>query len=342
MKIGLRTIKTGIAVTLSLLVSNILGIESPFYAAIAAIIVMQPTVSDSWKIGVNRLLGTMIGAAVGVAFVSISPGNPLLGGVGVIVLILATNKLNWKESISMGGVVFVGIFINAEGGYLNYALHRLLDTSVGIIVAVVVNYTIYPPTFDDKVVDETKQISKNILNYYVKTLEMLLLEDEENIDLLQEQILEIEKELELSEELLALKKKEERIMFQGGITYKEMVMTLNLEKETFQHLRNMQNVLQKGIHKEVVNIVLEDIYKVKCAIKQLQHKEKDLCELYKENDEKETINLNYIIKDIKKAKIHLKNNETINDYPTEEVVKMLVFLYNLEEALLKFNMVISC
>ncbi|AOY75356.1 hypothetical protein BJL90_05245 [Clostridium formicaceticum] len=80
MKIGLRTIKTGIAVTVSLVISNMLRIESPFFAAIAAIIAMQPTVSDSWKTGVNRILGTVIGAIVGAIFVALSPGNPLLGG----------------------------------------------------------------------------------------------------------------------------------------------------------------------------------------------------------------------------------------------------------------------
>lgn len=53
MKIGPRTLKTGIAVTLSLVVANLLKIDSPDYAVIAAIIVMQPSVSDSWQKGVD-------------------------------------------------------------------------------------------------------------------------------------------------------------------------------------------------------------------------------------------------------------------------------------------------
>ncbi|SNS53728.1 Uncharacterized membrane protein YgaE, UPF0421/DUF939 family [Anaerovirgula multivorans] len=341
MKIGPRTIKTGLAVALTLFVSNIIGIESPFYAVIAAIIVMQPTVSDSWKTGVYRMLGTITGAVIGAIFVSISPGNPILAGLGIIAIILVMNKLHWRESISIGSVVFIGIFLNADTKYVSYSLHRLLDTSVGIIVAVAINYMIYPPTYDEKIIDETKQISKNILKYTTRSLQMLLKEKEENIDLLEEQIQEIEKELDVSEKFLELQKKEERVKFQGDVTYKEMLMAINLEKETFHHLRNMQNVLQKGINKEVVNLIKEDVFKINCALKQLHEEENELCELYK-HDNENPLNLNYIIQDIKKAKIALKNNENINSYPTDEVVKMLVFLYNLEESLLKFNMIISC
>ncbi|AKL97351.1 hypothetical protein CACET_c39250 [Clostridium aceticum] len=341
MKIGLRTIKTGIAVTVSLIIANILRIESPFFAAIAAIIAMQPTVSDSWKTGVNRILGTIIGAVVGAIFVAIAPANPFLGGLGVVSLIIIMNKLGWQEAIAIGGVVFTGIFLNTNENHVTYALHRLLDTSIGIVVAVVINYTIYPPTYDLKVAGEIKNISKHILRYNIKTLEILLQEEEQNMSFLEEQIEEIEKELELSEKLLDLQKKEEKIKVHGGIRHKEMFISLKLEKETFEHLRNMQNVLQKGIGREIIDLAKEDLYKIKEALKEVQCKENEVCDIYNQKN-KDDINLEYIIEDIKKAKMQLKNKEDINNYPTDEVVKMLVFLYNLQEVLQKFNMIICC
>lgn len=340
MKIGFRTIKTGIAVTLALFISNILKIESPFYAVIAAIIAIQPTVSDSWKKGIYRLLGTMMGAVVGVIFVSISPGNPILAGLGIIFIILVMNKLNWGEAISIGGVVFIGIFLNAEGGYIDYSLHRLLDTSIGIVVAVAVNYIIYPPNYDDKIVEEARQISKDLLNYYIKAIQILLKEEEEDIAFLEEQIQEIEEELDETERFLKLQKKEERVKLQENVLSKEIQLLLNLEKQTFEDLRNMQDILQKGIKEEVVELVREDIYKIKQALIQVKIEEK---KEYRDHttDHKDAQKLSAIIKDIKKVKKQLKNNENLDNYPTDEVVKLLVFLYNLEEALLKFDIIIN-
>lgn len=58
-KIGMRNIKTAIAVVISILVSKLLKTEYPFYAAIASIISMQSSVEDSFKTGRNRILGTI-------------------------------------------------------------------------------------------------------------------------------------------------------------------------------------------------------------------------------------------------------------------------------------------
>ena len=68
-KIGLRTIKTGIAVTLSLLVSSLLKLEYPFFVAMTSIISMDKTAMNSMKMGRNRILGTFIGAIVGILFI---------------------------------------------------------------------------------------------------------------------------------------------------------------------------------------------------------------------------------------------------------------------------------
>lgn len=340
MKIGPRTLKTGIAVTLSLVVANLLKIDSPDYAVIAAIIVMQPSVSDSWQKGVDRLLGTVMGAIAGAIFVSISPGNPLLAGIGTIILILIMNKLKWGEAIVIGTVVFIGIFISAEGGYISYAFHRTLDTSVGIIVAVIINYIIYPPDYYGKVMEETKRNFRDILKYSIRSLEVLLYEDEERMDILENQIHRIEEVLLTSEKLLEIQEKEKKVMPKGDMKYKEMVMTHRLEKEVFQHLQNIHDVLEKGIKADVVDIVRKDLHQTKNLLISLHTREKNLCDMNK--DDKGPLDLKNVVEEIKKAKVNIKNKEDINSYSTDEIVKMLVFLYNLEEVLLKLNTIICC
>lgn len=145
-KLGMRNIKTAIAVVISILISNGLKMESPFYAAIASIISMQSSVENSFKTGRHRMLGTLVGALVGYLCALIDPGNPFLTGAGIVCVIYLCNLLNWKESSSIAGVVFCVIMLNLKGNSpIVYSVNRIIETFVGIIVAIVVNYFVLPP-----------------------------------------------------------------------------------------------------------------------------------------------------------------------------------------------------
>ena len=63
-KIGLRTIKSGIAVFLCLLLLP----DEPFFACITAVIFLQDTFYNSIHMGLNRGAGTIIGAILGLIF----------------------------------------------------------------------------------------------------------------------------------------------------------------------------------------------------------------------------------------------------------------------------------
>ena len=63
-KIGLRTIKSGIAVFLCLLLLP----NEPFFACLTAVICLQDTVYNSIHMGINRGAGTILGASFGLIF----------------------------------------------------------------------------------------------------------------------------------------------------------------------------------------------------------------------------------------------------------------------------------
>lgn len=145
-KIGMRNIKTAISVSISILISRALKMEYPFYTAIASIITMQSSVEASFVVGRNRMLGTLVGAFVGFICASIKPGDALLAGAGIVLVIYLCNLLEWRDSSSIAGVVFCAIMLNLKAGSaLFYSVNRILDTFVGIAVAVLVNYFLMPP-----------------------------------------------------------------------------------------------------------------------------------------------------------------------------------------------------
>lgn len=167
-KIGMRTIKTALAVSLSVLLSQIMHLEFPFYAAIASIIVMQAYTRDTLSSGKNRMLGTFAGVCMGAAFAMIPFNKAVLSGVGIIILFCLCNLLKWEKSIGIAGVVFMRIMVDLENeSPLKFGMNRLFDTLVGICIALLVNFLFFPYHHSDKIesyfVDFEKKIS-HILN----------------------------------------------------------------------------------------------------------------------------------------------------------------------------------
>ena len=65
-KVGMRMVKSAIAVFLCFVVFIIRGNNGiPFYSAIAAVLCMQPEVSDSMSKGKSRIISTLIGGCLG-------------------------------------------------------------------------------------------------------------------------------------------------------------------------------------------------------------------------------------------------------------------------------------
>lgn len=335
MKIGLRTVKTGIAVGITMLVSRIFNIDHPFFAMVAALIAMQPTVSDSWHTGANRMLGTFIGALVGVIFIMISPPNFIMISLGIILLIHIMNRLGWNEAISIASVVFIAIYLNYKDGYTTYALSRLFDTFIGISIALIVNYLIYPPTYDKKLLQEVNQVLEDIWIDVFNSFNILIGENvkpeavKKTFDL-------IEEELDRSEKLLKLQAKEESVKVYGYVHHKDMEARVKLTKEIYQHLQNLLGVLEKGIKKEVVDFIIDDFLEVR---EYLNEYTKYMLDSNNKGDKKP--NLQPAIDLIRQAKTKYKFNPKVNEFPSDEVIRLLVAIYNLEEILFKFNFVKS-
>ena len=151
-KPGLRIIKTGLAVIISLIISELRpGNGLAFYAAIAAVICMQPNVNQTLSKGINRVIGTIFGGFVGLIYlIAVPEGSISLMVDYLIITFVATiiiwimASLNLKDAVSIAAIVFLSITINhandPAGLPLPLALNRTLDTLIGVIVAIFVNY----------------------------------------------------------------------------------------------------------------------------------------------------------------------------------------------------------
>ncbi len=179
-RIGPRNVKTALAVFICILISRLLRLEYPFYAAIAAIISMESSIAASLRAGKNRMLGTGVGAVIGLLCALNRPGNAILCGVGIVIVIYLCNLLGWSKAVSIAGVVFLAIMLNlGDKSPFLYSFNRLLDTFIGITVAVVVNQFFMPPNHWALTLRRGQQLNRKtvqILEKYIRAGEPINIE----------------------------------------------------------------------------------------------------------------------------------------------------------------------
>lgn len=149
----MRLFKIGLSVLLCLLITLRRG-EDPasntFYACIAAIITLKGNLKDSFSAGVTRTEATLIGASLGVAALWVQGLAGwqlhslkyvcLLSAMVVLALWFASHVLK-LEGVSLSGVVLLSVALNhaTDVQPVQFVLHRVTDTVLGIAVALAVN-----------------------------------------------------------------------------------------------------------------------------------------------------------------------------------------------------------
>lgn len=142
----LQVLKTSVAAILAWLICTVaLGQPLPIFAAIAALLVVQPSVNQSLAKGVERSAGVIVGVLLAYG------AGALFGNSTWIVLsvIVVSLLLAWALRLSPGSanqipisaMLVVAIGTNTPG----YAANRVVETVIGAVVGLVINAAIVPP-----------------------------------------------------------------------------------------------------------------------------------------------------------------------------------------------------
>ncbi|MHB1171785.1 MAG: FUSC family protein [Lacisediminihabitans sp.] len=142
----LQVLKTSVAAIVAWLTCNIvLGQPLPIFAAIAALLVVQPSVNQSLAKGIERSVGVVAGVLLaygaGLLF-----GNSSWIVLGIIVLSLL---LAWALRLTPGSanqIPISAMLVLAIGAQTPaYAVNRIIESVIGALVGLVINALIVPP-----------------------------------------------------------------------------------------------------------------------------------------------------------------------------------------------------
>lgn len=142
----LQVAKSAVAVVAAWLLAGwLVQGPPPIFAAIAALLVVQPSINQSFTRAVERSVGVIVGVVIAALLGLVFGSQPwvalLSAGVALVVA--------WAARISPGAtnqIAISALLVLALGTATpNYALDRVLETLIGAAIGIVVNAALVPP-----------------------------------------------------------------------------------------------------------------------------------------------------------------------------------------------------
>lgn len=140
-----QALKTGLAAVLALYLARFLRLPESYWAAISAVIVMYSDVTRTIRASGFRLVGTAIGVTIGGGFAALFGDRLWAFGVAITLTVLVCALLGFADAARLAGVaVAIVMLISHTGKPWTVALHRFLEVSFGMVIAVLVSALVWP------------------------------------------------------------------------------------------------------------------------------------------------------------------------------------------------------
>jgi hypothetical protein len=144
--VGARVFKTAMAVLISVLLAERLGLV-PVFVSTSAYLSMKPSVGLAWNNAKEQLGMQLIAFACSISFgLLIGPG-PIAVFISVVVIFQVAIHFKWTNNMNMGVVSALYILSAPAGDFLHQVLLRIAGISLGICVGFIVNVFIAPPEY---------------------------------------------------------------------------------------------------------------------------------------------------------------------------------------------------
>ena len=134
------SIRAALAAGASVAIAQLLQMQHPVYALITAVLVIDPSPAQTRQLALHRLAGTLLGAGIGATLSLFMRGNPLTIGIGILFTMLVCHLLRLQDAARVAGFICGVILLDYSQAPWTYAGHRLLETGLGIAMAVLVSF----------------------------------------------------------------------------------------------------------------------------------------------------------------------------------------------------------
>lgn len=165
--IGLRTIKTTVAIVISMVLVDYLGTSASklIFAMLGAMAAVQPTFKESVDSCLAQIVGVLFGAIASIVLL-ILPVPPLVAtAIGMILVITLYNVLHIRYSPSLPCFIVVMMCITPDIRPLGYALERIWDTTIGLSIGMTINTLVFPYDNSRQIRDTVESLDKELIAF---------------------------------------------------------------------------------------------------------------------------------------------------------------------------------
>lgn len=165
--IGLRTIKTTVAIVISMVIVDYLGTSASklIFAMLGAMAAVQPTFKESVDSCLAQIVGVLFGAIASIVLL-ILPVPPLVAtAIGMILVITLYNVLHIRYSPSLPCFIVVMMCITPDIRPLGYALERIWDTTIGLSIGMTINTLVFPYDNSRQIRDTVESLDKELIAF---------------------------------------------------------------------------------------------------------------------------------------------------------------------------------
>jgi uncharacterized membrane protein YgaE (UPF0421/DUF939 family) len=156
--------KTALAGTLAWVAAALVGYPKPFFATLAALLAVQPSIVQSLTRGLERFAGVIGGVTLAYVF-------GLLFGVHVWtvgLLVLAGLLLGWLLRLGPQGAVQIPIsallVVAIGAGSPGYIQERILETALGAAIGAAINAIVVPPVYVRPVTETVTELADSLVD----------------------------------------------------------------------------------------------------------------------------------------------------------------------------------
>jgi len=132
-----HSVRTAVAAVVSLLVARVFRLQEAYWAPITTLVITQSSLGAALAVSWQRLVGTVLGAAVGAVVASHFAPHVLVFGACIFILgLLSAAARSDRSAYRFGGVTLaIVLLVPRAGPAWRIAIHRFAEVSIGIGVA---------------------------------------------------------------------------------------------------------------------------------------------------------------------------------------------------------------
>ncbi len=165
--IGLRTLKTALAVIISMVIVDAYGTTSSklIFAMLGAMASMMPTFTESLESCLTQIIGVLFGAVAGLALNALPLPDLAEAGIGIVLVITIYNALGVRFSPGLPCLVVVTLCTTPDIQAMNYAIGRIWDSAIGLGTGMIINTLVFPYDNSNQIRATVESLNKEVIRF---------------------------------------------------------------------------------------------------------------------------------------------------------------------------------